>query len=136
MKLIPSGDAILRSPAREVTSQEISEIAKNHGNLVKFMKSNNVCGLAAPQIGDPRQYFVWEYGMVFNPKITNQGNDKVMMQEGCLSFPGKLANVERPRVIDVEYIDERGILCKKTLKGLPARVFMHEYDHLKGVCIV
>jgi peptide deformylase len=136
MKLIPSGDAILRTPSRELTSEEISEITKNHGNFVKFMKQNGGIGLAANQIGDARQYFVWDFGMVFNPKILNHGNEKIVMQEGCLSFPGKLINVERPRVIDVEYIDERGVLCKKTLKGIPARIFQHETDHLKGICIV
>ena len=52
--------------------------------------------------------------------------------EGCLSIPDYYSYIKRPGTIKVEYMDSNGQLIKKTLKGINARIFQHEYDHLYG----
>ena len=54
------------------------------------------------------------------------------MDEGCLSWPGLWLKVKRPIWIEVEYENENGEHTKNKLKGLEARVFQHEYDHMEG----
>ena len=54
-------------------------------------------------------------------------------EEGCLSFPDKIINVERPDRIVVKYEDEDGKAHKIKLSGMASRVFLHEFDHLEGI---
>ncbi len=102
-------------------------------------------GMAAPQVGVHRRFFVMtplkknrekDIWFCFSPKITRSGNQIAEENEGCLSYPGRFEPVPRYRVIDVMYFDENKKLVEKTLKGWPARVFQHELDHLNGVICV
>jgi len=52
--------------------------------------------------------------------------------EGCLSFDGVRVRVTRPLVARFEFYDIMGNERQATLKGLPARVFIHEIEHLDG----
>ncbi len=58
------------------------------------------------------------------------------MDEGCLSLPGVLVEVERPIHIRVRGQDERGDGLLIEASGLEARVIQHEMDHLDGVLIL
>ncbi len=136
MKLISSNHIILRTVSTEVKSNELDEIRGYYLPMVKLMRNLGGCGLAANQIGIPKRFFVWGYGMVINPVITSHSDETEEGLEGCLSFPGKTANKARYRWIEVNYIDERGVLMEKRLPAYPARVFQHETDHLEGICIV
>lgn len=96
-------------------------------------------GLAAPQVGISSRVFVariaGKWGVYINPSIIRHGNDIEDSIEGCLSFPDRFVSRTRYRVIDVEYQDEIGRFFNRTLKGIDARVFQHELDHLDGICI-
>jgi peptide deformylase len=59
-----------------------------------------------------------------------------MMDEGCLSLPGVLVDVERPIHVRVRGHDERGDALLIEASGLEARVIQHEMDHLDGVLIL
>lgn len=72
----------------------------------------------------------------FYPKIISHGRDIEVKHEKCMSLPGKIVAAPRWRIITVEYINESGTLIKTTLKGLEARVFQHESDHLDGKLII
>lgn len=101
----------------------------------------NCAGLAANQVGITRRFFVMRDGMTsvrycFDPKITGHGRDLEVKGEGCMSIPGTRVAVPRWRVLSVEYVDEQSILRRVTLKGLEARVFQHEIDHLDGLLII
>ncbi len=65
----------------------------------------------------------------FRPFSTTQEKD----WEGCLSIPGIPALVPRYTEIEVSYIGSDGNSMQQRLKGFPARVFQHEYDHLNGL---
>ena len=100
------------------------------------MKELGGIGLAANQVGLDVTMFVLGSGdvkmSVFNPTIISQSKEEVSLDEGCLSFPGIYMKVTRPSVIEVEYQDEHNKTIKRTLSGLTARIFLHEYDHMLG----
>ena len=108
--------------------------------MVPMLKEHRGVGLAAPQIGIGKRFFVMDPGdklrKVINPEILKTGSAFAEMAEGCLSVPGIHKKVRRPRRITVRYTNEAGELIEEELKDYPARVFMHEYDHLEGILFV
>ncbi len=71
-----------------------------------------------------------------NPEITFKSNHTSTYEEGCLSLPGHLAEVERPAECHLNFIDYNG--KKQNLKtgGLLATCIQHEIDHLNGVLFI
>ena len=57
----------------------------------------------------------------------------VLMDEGCLTWPGIWLKIKRPDKIVVKYEDEDKKTHKMKLQGLASRVFQHEYDHMEGI---
>lgn len=104
--------------------------------LIKTMKQGNGIGLAANQIGKQVRVFAMmtDPPMVcFNPKITWESDETVVLDEGCLSYPGVAVKVKRPKSIRVRFQDPYGNVIVKKFTGIAARVFLHELDHLDGV---
>lgn len=104
--------------------------------LVKFMYEQNGLGVAANQVGVPYRIFAMrgapENFVCYNPKIVGYSTDKVVLEEGCLSYPGLLVKVKRPSSIRVRFQTPAGDVLTKQFIGMSARVFQHEYDHLHG----
>ena len=97
-------------------------------------------GLSANQIGISERVFVMILNLeteetitFYNPRIIKKYNDSVWCEEGCLSFPDEIINIQRPDRIVVKYEDEDKKEHKIKLDGLAARVFQHEFDHLEGI---
>ena len=105
--------------------------------LVKFMYDSNGLGVAANQVGVPYRIFsmrgVPENFVCFNPKIISASKDQIVLEEGCLSYPGLIVKVKRPSVIRVRFSTPNGDVLTKQFIGMSARVFQHEYDHLDGI---
>ena len=108
--------------------------------LIENMIHYDGVGLSANQIGIEERAFAMirdiEYNDIivcFNPRIIKRYDDNVWCEEGCLSFPDEIINIERPNRIVVKYEDEDKKDHKIKLDGLAARVFLHEYDHLQGI---
>ena len=108
------------------------------------MRNASGIGLAANQVGSDKSIFVIDISEVedyedtkpiafINPKITKRSENKVLMEEGCLSIPDIRDEVRRPKSITIVYHDTD--LQEHTLEadGLLARVIQHEYDHLQGI---
>ena len=136
-KLIESTHPMLKLPI-EKCSDEIDR-KKIKEDLTDSMKNFKGIGLSANQIGFMERVFVMysnvkerEIIACFNPKILSVSNKKVLMDEGCLSYPGLWLKVSRPDGIEVSYEDENGELHEKAMFGLECRVFQHEYDHMEG----
>ena len=68
----------------------------------------------------------------FNPKIIQERPENIIMDEGCLTFPGIWLKVSRPDHITCSFEDENGELNEVEMFGLEARIFQHEYDHMEG----
>ena len=105
-------------------------------SLVKLMRKEMGYGLAANQVGLPLQMFVLEgepaYA-VFNPRITYFGEEEILLEEGCLSYPGLSLKIKRPRFMRARFQDPYGDFVTKQFDGITSRVFQHEYDHINGV---
>ena len=108
--------------------------------LIENMFHHEGCGLSANQIGMDIRAFAMirdlennEVIVCFNPKIVKKYNELVSCEEGCLSFPDEIINVDRPDKIVVKYEDEDKKEHKIKLSGMASRVFQHEFDHLEGI---
>lgn len=107
--------------------------------LVEFMRDNDGIGLAANQVGLPYRVFAMEGEpayVCFNPKIVMPSEEKVTLEEACLSFPGMEVKVKRPKSIKVRFHGPDGEVYTKTFTGMTARIFQHELDHLDGVRMI
>ena len=138
LKLIPNTHPILHEKMKpcseDLDRREMSRILKE--NMIHY----EGVGLSANQIGISERVFVMILHMetqeiitCFNPRIIKKYNDDVWFEEGCLSFPDEIINIQRPNRIVVKYEDEDKKDHKIKLDGLAARVFLHEFDHLEGI---
>jgi len=98
-------------------------------------------GLAAPQVGVPVRLFVaWpeaddaDRRLYINPSIVSVDGAQEG-DEGCLSFPGITCKIKRYDVVTIRATDLEGKEFEETARGLAARIFQHEMDHLNGVLI-
>ena len=57
-------------------------------------------------------------------------------EEGCLSIPDVTAEVERPAMTRVSYLDQEGKPQEAELEGFLATIVQHEVDHLNGVLFI
>ena len=108
--------------------------------LIQNMLHYDGVGLSANQIGINERAFAMirdlEYNDIivcFNPRVIKRYDDEVWCEEGCLSFPDEIINIQRPNRIVVIYEDEDKKDHKIKLDGFAARVFQHEFDHLNGI---
>jgi len=105
-------------------------------SMVTLMRKLGGYGLAANQIGLPLKMFVMEgepaYA-IFNPRITYTGEEEIILEEGCLSYPGMNIKVKRPRFMRARFQDPYGDFVTRQYDGITARIFQHESDHLLGV---
>jgi peptide deformylase len=146
-ELLPPGDYRLRQPVLPYKDELLKEFGLKDrkelaDSMFELMHKYGGIGLSAIQIGLPFNMFVAgdhqtiENGMklsMFNPVILSTSEDKVMMKEGCLTFPFLFINIERPRKCVMKYEDENGDLKEAQLDGMMSRVCQHEYDHQAGI---
>ncbi len=71
--------------------------------------------------------------MIVNPVIEPLSEEKLLINEGCLSVPGLRGDVERFVQIRVRYLDRHGGPRETLARGLTAGTFQHELDHLDGI---
>ena len=108
--------------------------------LLDSMKNYNGIGLSANQIGIMERVFVMysdvkkrETITCFNPEIVTKSDTEILMDEGCLTYPGLWLKVKRPDGIEVQYEDKSGEIQNQAMFGLECRIFLHEYDHMEGM---
>jgi peptide deformylase len=140
LKVRRYGDPVLRRRAVPV-EQVTPDIRRLADDMVDTMYDEVGIGLAAPQVGTSIRLMVVgdEEGrgaqVLLNPAITAQGGS-VTAEEGCLSLPGVFAQVTRSEWVTMEAQDLEGRPIAITARGLRARVFQHEIDHLDGVLFI
>ncbi len=99
-------------------------------------------GLAAPQIGVLERLIVMDCAkkedeepdpvIMVNPLITASSEEISVYEEGCLSIPEHFAEVTRPELVQVEWIDLDGKQHSEEFGGLKSTCIQHEIDHLNG----
>lgn len=148
MNLLDSYDPLLRSECApfdfktgyKLDNGEILDAHSLFTRLKLLLISNRGLGLSASQLGIMTRVFVIgdptnedSIIPVFNPRIVNSSDEEVMMEEGCLSFPGLFVNIKRPASLRARFANIEGQYDAAQFTGMTARVFQHEYDHLDGI---
>lgn len=146
------GNPILRKKAGQVPKDFLlsDEFAQLLSDLKDSMKHYGGIGIAAPQIGVDLQVAIIElqglnrYGeeinlpltAFINPEISYLTQEEQGFWEGCLSVPGLRGFVERPKKIQVKYLNHKGENQVIVAEGFLATVLQHELDHLQGVLYI
>lgn len=141
LKIMEYPDPVLRAKNKSIDTFD-DGLKKLVDEMFDVMYKTDGIGLSAPQVGINVQLMVFnpvgergegEEIVLVNPRVSNYFKKRVLFNEGCLSFPGIYADVERPESVKVDAKDITGARFMVNLSGLPARVFQHEFDHLEGV---
>jgi peptide deformylase len=132
------GDPVLRAPTSPVT--EIDGALKQLvDDMFETMYAAPGVGLAAPQVGVQKRFFVYDVGegpgVVINPEIRETRGEWVH-EEGCLSVPGLYWPIVRPKEVHLVGQDIDGTHIEFEADELLARMFQHEVDHLDGTLLL
>ncbi len=135
------GDPVLKSRALPVERFDdgLREEVRRMGQL---MHDALGIGLAATQLGVMHRVLVYRVdpdapvAAVINPVLEWSSRDEEALEEGCLSLPSVLVDVDRPIHVRVRAQDEHGEEILIEASGLEARVLQHEMDHLDGILIL
>ena len=144
MQVLIYPDPILRKGSKPITEfgQELRDLS---ARMMAAMYEEGGVGLAAPQVGIEQKLLVLNPSgskddrsgelVLCNPKIMRK-KQREFGEEGCLSFPGIQADVQRWIEITVVYQDLNGDEQSMKCDGWLARIVQHEIDHLEGVFFV
>lgn len=151
LKIITIPDPVLRQKARKI-SRVTPAIQTLIDDMVETMRAAPGVGLAAPQVNVSERLIVVEYGegsddpedpgkdailyTLVNPEITRRSRTTDVANEGCLSIPGYVGDVERHETVTVKALNRQGDKVKIKAKGWLARILQHEIDHLDGILFI
>ena len=152
-EILKLGNPNLRQRAKDYSSELIGSdiFFQIVTDLRDSLHQSGGIGLAAPQIDIPFRILVIEitnastrYGEIqplpfevfVNPVISVIDHKKQGFWEGCLSVPGMMGYVERPKKIKVDYLSVTGEDKSASFENFLATVFQHELDHLDGTLYV
>lgn len=140
LDIMKLGEEVLREKCTPVTEFDDSLRILIQA-MYETMEEANGIGLAAPQVGVNKRFFV--VGLpdgtkkeFINPQITGTSVETSPYEEGCLSLPDVYHDVIRPSKVIVTAMDMNGNPFTLKASGLMARVIQHEYDHLDGVLFI
>ncbi len=145
---VPEYDLTLfPAPVLRKRAERITEFGDDLKKLVEAMfhrmRESGGVGLAAPQIGLKKRVLVLNPTgedaddlVLINPTILERTGTVTTYEEGCLSFPGIYAEIERPERCRVRACGLDGEEFEAEYEGFTSRIVQHEYDHLEGVLLV
>ena len=148
LRITKYGEPVLRRKLKPVKYEVLAPLLpKLLADMEETCLAVHGVGLAANQIGleyrlavillpnpDDEEAPPTRY-VIINPVILAKRGEK-LEEEGCLSLPGLWADVKRATDITVKYTDENGTEQVKRVRGLLAKAFQHEVDHLDGKLFV
>ncbi|XP_059644059.1 peptide deformylase 1B, chloroplastic/mitochondrial [Cornus florida] len=141
LKIVEYPDPRLRGKNKKIDTFD-DNLKKLADEMFDIMYKTDGIGLSAPQVGVNVQLMVFnpvgergegEEIVLVNPRVNKYSKKVVLFNEGCLSFPGIYADVERPEAVKIDAMDVTGARFSVSLSDLPSRVFQHEFDHLQGI---
>ena len=145
MEILLVPHPVLRQKANKLNNIHVEDI-KIANNMMEVMKKAPGIGLAANQVGILKQIVTINFEdkennkkanhILFNPSIIHYSKETIVMEEGCLSLPEQYADIERPKKINIEYINENKQSITREVDGYEARILQHEIDHLSGKLFV
>jgi peptide deformylase len=143
------GDPVLRRRAPECSLEELlsEEVQQLIDDLIETKRAAGGAGLAATQLSQQRRIAVVEVDartrydykplipltVIVNPTVESLTQERISINEGCLSVPNLRGDVERWLAVRVRHLDRAGEPRELVARGLSAGTFQHEVDHLDGV---
>ena len=141
LEIIKYPDPRLRASCAGVVEFDagLADLARR---MLELMKQSNGVGLAGPQVGNRLRLFVCNHTgepeddlVIINPELSElEGCAEA--SEGCLSIPDVLVDIRRAERCRLKAQDAEGNTFELWGEGLRARVWQHEYDHLRGRLIL
>ncbi|MDE0231051.1 MAG: peptide deformylase [bacterium] len=149
--ILPIGHPVLRTRTTPVPRSDISSprIQGLIDDLIDTMRHANGAGIAANQIGETARILTIEVNdnprypykppvpltVAVNPEIEVLDDERVVINEGCLSVPLR-GELVRSLNLRVSYTDREGVDRQQVVRGLTAGTWQHECDHLDGILVV
>jgi len=134
------GDPVLKRPTTPVAEIDGALVSLVDAMYDTMYDAPGV-GLAAPQVGVQKRFFVYDINdetgphVIFNPQVVETSGEWEY-EEGCLSLPGLVFDIVRPKLVTVQGLDHDGNEIVIQGDELLGRVFLHEIDHLDGVLML
>lgn len=151
LPILETPDPILRTISTPVEAID-DDLQKLIDDMFETMYAAPGIGLAAVQVGVPKRLLVMDLQepesdaedappvrnprVFINPQILEGSEEQSVYSEGCLSVPEQYAEVERPAVVRVSWMDRDGRIHEEQLDGLLATCIQHEMDHLDGILFI
>ncbi len=134
-QIVKEGDDVLTKKCRTVEKFD-KKLADLIDDMIETLHLAKGAGLAAPQVGILRRVVVIDIGEgvieLVNPKIIAYSGEQKTL-EGCLSCPGEWGYTCRPDYVKVKAQSRDGKEFTIEGRGLLAKAFCHEIDHLEGI---
>jgi len=143
-------EPVLATKSEDVKTID-DEIKRLAVDMIETMYAARGIGLAANQVGVTKRLIVIDLNplpgeeeedevrdpmfgphVLINPEIIERSGT-LMWEEGCLSVPGEVGEVERAAQIAVRYLTLEGKTVVVETDQLMAVCVQHEIDHLNGV---
>jgi len=139
-------DPVLKETAHAVNAVN-EDIRTQMDKMLATMYDAPGIGLAANQVSLLNRVLVMDLSRrdedeearpicMANPEIIYESEEMSTMEEGCLSIPRQYAEVERPAIVRVKYLDYDGKEAELEASGLLSHCVQHEIDHLNGVLFI
>jgi peptide deformylase len=142
--IISLPDKRLRTVSKPVARVD-DDVKKLVADMFETMYDAPGVGLAAIQVGVPKRVVTIDATRgeeekkpiaLINPEVLWASDEKSVIEEGCLSIPEFIDEVERPERIKARFTNLKGETVEVEAEGLFARVLQHEIDHLNGVLFI
>ncbi len=146
LPIIVAPDPILKTRSEKV-EKITPEILQLMNDMLDTMYAARGVGLSAVQVGVLKRVITIDIEQdergkagkpikMINPEIISSSAEINIYNEGCLSFPGQYADVERPAAVTIRYLDEQGKTQTIHADELMATCVQHEIDHMDGIVFV
>ena len=142
LKIVHYPDPVLLEIGKPIGDEDRSNgLRETVASMFETMYEAGGVGLAAPQVGISRRFFVMDVPLengdknpvaLFNPEVLDVEGEQIG-DEGCLSFPGLYQQVRRDMRVIVAAEDITGNRFELDVTGLAARCVLHETDHCDGI---
>ncbi len=140
-------ESSLFEPSKQISDIDAA-LQQQIDQMINTLYFSRGLGLAAPQVGDLRSFFVYDLSQADEAKVEHSGpiivlNPEILetegeetADEGCLSIPGYFEKVSRSYRVLMKGLDREGKEIRIEAEGLAARLFQHEIDHINGVLMI
>ena len=145
LPIVKLPDPILRKVSTPVETVD-DDLRRLLDDMIETMYDAPGVGLAGIQVGVDKRILVLDASdknaeernpiCMINPRILDRSDTTRTYEEGCLSIPDVLVEIERPAEVDISFIDRDGNAQELHADGLLATAAQHEIDHLDGKLII